>query len=125
MLLEGEEEYSEGTATSSQARLLQLLIESHGIEPQNKGKDPQYHGFPNPGKKYCAYNLPDHPAGKRADQLLSLHVQPRDGPGAPPGPRAAGIEKGNAQKGMTRFTLLARSSPSAATPQGTAGRGEE
>ena len=52
ILLEGEGEYSEGTATYSQARMYQLIAENDGFTPANEGKDPQYHGFPNANKEY-------------------------------------------------------------------------
>jgi hypothetical protein len=52
ILREGEDEYNEGTATYSQARMYQLMAENGGITPVNKGKDPQYHGFPNAKREY-------------------------------------------------------------------------
>jgi len=52
IILEGEEEYNEGTATYSQARLYQLLAENGGITPVNPGKDPYYQGFPNAHEEY-------------------------------------------------------------------------
>jgi hypothetical protein len=51
-VLEGEQEYNEGTATYSQARLYQLLAEEGGIKPVQEGKDPQYRGFPNARQEY-------------------------------------------------------------------------
>jgi len=52
ILREGENEFNEGTATYSQARLYQLLAENGGITPAHPGKDPQYHGFPDADKEY-------------------------------------------------------------------------
>jgi hypothetical protein len=52
IVLEGEQEYNEGTATYSQARLYQLLMKEGGLKPAQEGKDPQYHGFPNAEREY-------------------------------------------------------------------------
>jgi hypothetical protein len=52
VILEGEEEYSEGTATYSQARMYQLMAGKGGITPLDQGSDPQYHGFPNAKRDY-------------------------------------------------------------------------
>ncbi len=52
IVLEGEQEYSEGTATYSQARLYQLLMEEGSFKPAHEGKDPQYRGFPNAEREY-------------------------------------------------------------------------
>ena len=52
VLLEGEEEYNEGTATYSQARMYQLMAEKGGLTPLDKDKDPQHHGFPNAKTDY-------------------------------------------------------------------------
>lgn len=66
VLLEGEQEYSEGTAKYSQARMYQLLAEKDGIKPLNEGKDPQYHGFPNARKEY--------------EQMISRIIPPKGHP---------------------------------------------
>jgi hypothetical protein len=52
IILEGEQEYSEGTATYSQARLYQLLMEEGSFKPAHEGKDPQYRGFPDARQEY-------------------------------------------------------------------------
>lgn len=52
ILREGEDEFNEGTATYSQARLYQLLAKKGGITPAHPGKDPQYNGFLNAKKDY-------------------------------------------------------------------------
>jgi hypothetical protein len=52
VLMEGENEYSEGTATYSQARMYQLMAENGGITPVNPGKDPYYQGFFDADEEY-------------------------------------------------------------------------
>ncbi len=52
VILEGEHEFREGTATYSEVRLYQLLADAEKFEPHGKGKDPQYHGFPNAKEDY-------------------------------------------------------------------------
>ncbi len=53
--VEGESEFGEGTATYSQARLLQLLAESGGIEPVAAKPDPRYGAFTDAKKRYTQF----------------------------------------------------------------------
>jgi len=111
ILREGEDEFSEGTATYSQARLYQLLAASGGIAPAHPGKDPQYHGFTDAKKEY--------------QKMLSRIVPPQ---GHPIGFFHAMYNLGMAQclvldrvrpkwkermreRGMTQFALLAEACP--------------
>ncbi|MHC4402447.1 MAG: PDZ domain-containing protein [Planctomycetota bacterium] len=106
VLREGEREYSEGTAEYSRARMYQLLAENGGIEPKNRGKDPQYQGFPNAGEEYermISKIIP--PKGQRitfshsmyrhgmAQCLILDRVRP-------------GWKEEMREKGMTQFALL-------------------
>ena len=52
IILEGEQEYDEGTATYSQARMYQLMAENGGITPVYPGKDPHYQGFSDAREEY-------------------------------------------------------------------------
>ncbi len=52
VLLEGEHEFNEGTATYTQARMYQLIA-SKGITPLDQDKDPRFDGFPNARRDYA------------------------------------------------------------------------
>ena len=106
VILEGEQEYSEGTATYSQARMYQLLAEEGGIEPKSQGKDPQYQGFPNAKEEYdrvVSRVIP--PKGQPITYFHSMYnhemaqclVLDRVRPG---------WKKEMREKGMTQFALL-------------------
>jgi len=111
IILEGENEYSEGTATYSQARMLQLIMEKGDFAPAYEGKDPQYHGFPDAKREY--------------ERMISSVTPPR---GHPITFFHAMYKHGMAQcllldrvrpkwkeqmrpKGMTQFALLEREFP--------------
>lgn len=111
VLLEGEQEYSEGTATYSQARMYQLLIEKGGIEPKGPGKDPQYQGFPNAKEEYdsmVSRVIP--PKGQPITYFHAMYklgmaqclVLDRMRPG---------WKKEMREKGMTQFGLLEKQFP--------------
>ncbi|UCE50662.1 MAG: hypothetical protein JSW47_10950 [Phycisphaerales bacterium] len=111
IILEGEEEYNEGTANYSRARMYQLIVENGGITPFNKGKDPQYHGFPNAGREYrrmISSAIP--PKGRpvtffhsmyqhgMAQCLILDRVRPK-------------WKEQMSEKGMTQFALLEKEFP--------------
>jgi hypothetical protein len=52
---ECREEFNEGTATYIQARLMELLAESGGIQPLHQGKDPHYSGYAAASERYEQY----------------------------------------------------------------------
>ena len=83
VLREREEEYDEGAATYSQARMYQLMAEKGGLTPLDKDKDPQHHGFPNAKTDYERMISEIPPAQGPADHVLSLQIQARDGPVSP------------------------------------------
>ena len=66
VVLEGEDEYNEGTATYSAARMYQLLAEQGGLPPDEQLQDPQYKGFSRAKEEY--------------DQLVSRIIPPADQP---------------------------------------------
>jgi hypothetical protein len=111
ILLEGENEYSEGTATYSQARMYQLIAEQGGFTPAFKGKDPQYRGFPKAKSEYqrmISSIIPPrgHPVTffhamykhGMAQCLVLDRVRP-------------GWKEKMRQKGMTQFALLEKEFP--------------
>lgn len=49
------EEFNEGTATYTQARLMELLTGSGGIQPLHPGRDQHYSGFAGASKRYEQY----------------------------------------------------------------------
>ena len=52
VLREGEDEYNEGTATYSAARMYQLLAEKEGMPPGESLQDPQYQHFSRHKEEY-------------------------------------------------------------------------
>jgi len=52
--LEGEEEYNEGTATYSAARMYQLLAEQGGMPDSDRLQDPHYSGFQGAKEEYAS-----------------------------------------------------------------------
>jgi hypothetical protein len=72
---EGEQEYSEGTATYVQARLFQLLMRKGGIEPVAKIRDPQYHGFAGATKGYRRYKAGVLPFSRRPISFFHAQYQ--------------------------------------------------
>ncbi|MCP4657382.1 MAG: hypothetical protein GY856_18405 [bacterium] len=64
ILVEGEQEYAEGTATYVEMRLAQLLAERGGLPWVNEVEDPRYGGFADAGKRYRAELAGLLPAGK-------------------------------------------------------------
>ncbi len=111
VILEGEQEYSEGTATYTQARMYQLLAKKGGIEPKNQGKDAQYQGLPN-AKEECDRMISRviPPEGQPITYFHSMYhlgmaqclVLDRVRPG---------WKKELREKGMTQFGLLEKQFP--------------
>jgi len=111
VILEGEQEYSEGTASYSQARMYQLLAEKGGLEPRSKGKDPQYQGFPNAKKEY--EGMVSRVIPPKGQPITFFHSMYRHGMAqclvldrVRPG-----WKKEMREKGMTQFALLEKEFP--------------
>ncbi|MHC4732057.1 MAG: hypothetical protein ACYS6Z_15920, partial [Planctomycetota bacterium] len=108
---EGEEEYSEGTATYIQARLMQLLAEAGGIRPCLGDRDPRYHGFRQAAAEYRRFVQRVLPSSR--SPISFFHAQYNVGmaqcllldrfrPGWKEEMRV---------RGMTQFTLMERQFP--------------
>lgn len=65
ILMEGEQEYAEGTATYVQMRMVQLLAERGGLPWVSEVEDPRYGGFAAAGERYREEVAGLLPAGSR------------------------------------------------------------
>lgn len=108
---EGEQEYSEGTATYIQARMFQLLAATGGIKPVTKKADHRYGGFATAGKSFREFVRRVLPA--KGLPISFFHAQYQNGmaQGLLLDRLRPGWKEEMREKGMTQFKLLERELP--------------
>ncbi|MCP4656685.1 MAG: DUF885 domain-containing protein [bacterium] len=108
ILREGEDEYNEGTATYSQARMFQLLAARGGLAPLSDLRDPRYHGFADAEQRYRENVAKIIPEGDGSVTFMHAMYQHGMAQGLLLDRLRPGWKEELREQGMTQFTVLER-----------------